>query len=88
MVAVGRVGTVCLRQPCVLCGKPFDIRNGQEVIELHDGEGRRPGEVCPTCASSDEEILKERLLARAGRLREKAEELERWSGEMLAPPSD
>jgi hypothetical protein len=86
MVAGGRVGTICLRQPCVLCGKSFDIKNGEQVVELHDGGGHRAGEVCPACASSHREALKERLLARAERLREKAEELERWSGEMLALP--
>lgn len=87
MVSAGRVGTICLHGPCVLCGKPFDIQNGAEIVELHDGEGHRSGKVCPACASSSEEALKERLLARAERLREKAEELERWSGEMILPSS-
>jgi len=87
MVSAGRVGTICLHGPCVLCGRPFDIQNGAEIVELYDDEGRRAGRICPVCASSSDEDLKERLLARAGRLREKAEELERWSGDLTGPYS-
>lgn len=84
--AEGRVGTLCLRQPCALCGRPFDIQNGEEVLIAREADGGRIGEVCPRCAGSDEEHLKEWLAARAGRLREKTEELERWSrGGIQAP---
>lgn len=83
----GRVGTVCLRQPCALCGRPFDIQNGaEEILVAREGDGARIGKVCPRCVLAGEETLREWMLARAERLKERAEELERWSsGEMLLP---
>lgn len=85
----GRVATVCLQQPCVLCGRPFEIQNGaEEILIARDARGARLGTVCPRCALAGEEILRERMLARAERLKARAEELERWSdGEMLLPDS-
>ncbi len=82
-----RVGTICLRQPCALCGRLFDIQNGSQVLIARDEEGEKIGEVCPRCAGSDEDSLKKRLAARAVRLREKAEEMERWSRGGIRTPA-
>ncbi len=79
-IAAGRrVGTICLRQPCALCDRPFDVQNGAQVVTAHDDGGGRAGLVCPRCASKAEEELREQMLERAERLREKADRLARWA---------
>lgn len=75
-----RVGTICLRQPCTLCDRPFNVENGARIFTAHDDRGERPGMVCPGCRAKNEEELREQLLERAERLREKADRLARWAG--------
>ncbi len=75
--AEGSVGTICLRGPCALCDRDFEVENGQARLAAHDRARNRLGLVCLRCASSSAEALKERLLSRARRLRLKASRLER-----------
>jgi hypothetical protein len=78
IVAERRVGTICLQQPCALCGRPFAAQNGARVVAAYE-VGERVGAVCPDCASAEPEDLRHRLGRRAEWLREKAERLERWA---------
>ena len=78
--AEGRVGTICLREPCALCGRDFDVQNGESRLVARDHKGNRLGGVCPRCALTGEHALREQLRSRAGRLRQKADELEGWAG--------
>jgi ribosome-binding protein aMBF1 (putative translation factor) len=78
IVAGRRVGTICLRQPCALCGRPFDAQSGVRMVAAYEA-GELVGAVCPDCASAEPEELRYRLARRAERLREKAELLERWA---------
>jgi hypothetical protein len=82
----GRVGTICLRQPCALCGRYFDIEGTVEMAVAYHGD-EVVGKACPYCASASEDVLKNRMLTRAKRLRAIAEELERWSGEQVRAAS-
>lgn len=85
----GNIGTICRRQPCVLCDRPFDIQSGDRILVARDQNGDRMGVVCPRCARSSEEALKRGMAQRAERLRERAERLERWSeGRIETPPAD
>lgn len=85
--AEGRVGTICLRQPCALCGRAFNVQNGARLLVARDEDGGRIGEICPRCAGYDEGSLRQKMVARAGRLRERAEELERWSRAEIRLPA-
>lgn len=76
--AEGRVGTICRTGPCVLCDRLFDERGGQTRLIARDRHGKRLGLVCNRCASTDQDALKEQLLSKAKRLKQKAQKLERW----------
>lgn len=71
------VGTICLRGPCVLCGRDFVVQNGQTRLAASDRAGNRLGPVCFRCGAADGNTLRERLLSEARRLRRKASRLER-----------
>lgn len=85
--AEGRVGTICLRQSCAVCGRAFNIQNGAAILVARDVDGGRIGEVCPRCAGSDAGSLRRSMTARAARLRERAEELERCSRAEIRLPA-
>jgi hypothetical protein len=89
IVAGRRVGTICMQQPCALCGRPFAAQNGARVVTAYEA-GDRVGAVCPQCASAEPEELRRSLGRRAERLRDKAERLERWAdaGLRTLPPEE
>lgn len=77
VLAGENVGTICLRGPCALCGQSFDVHNGQTRLVARDRAGNRLGLVCFRCTSAGEDVLRERLLSKAGRLKRNASRMER-----------
>lgn len=77
--AEGRVGTICVRGPCVLCGRDFDVQNGESRLVARNRDGDRAGPVCFRCASAGGDELAWRLHSRARRMRNEAAKLEAWA---------
>ncbi|TCJ16905.1 hypothetical protein E0L93_09385 [Rubrobacter taiwanensis] len=84
--AEGRVELVCVLSPCALCDTPFELADGDPLLVARSGRGELVGRVCSGCASSGEEELRERLLERARRLRERADRLEDLACEEIRLP--
>jgi 3-methyladenine DNA glycosylase AlkC len=77
----GRMGPVCIVQPCALHGGPFELVKGDAIVVAYSEEGEPVGRLCSSCTRLGEGDLGERMLTRARRLRTEAEELERLAGE-------
>lgn len=81
--AEGRIWSLCVRRPCALCGRDFDLQNGQARLVVRDPDGDRACPVCFRCTSAGSDELAERLLSRARQMKNEATKLEAWADDAI-----